>query len=243
MKLIFIFLYIVLLTQSHSQILGKYSLVSIDSDKVSFKIEVSFEKKLQLIIPPLNFKTNKVLKDAKLVKMQAIAQDTDSLMESFSYQYEIARDKLNNVLPRSDIKYLEKNVEKFFVLETFRLPIEKKNDSRLAWLVGIVSIILFILVFFKKDKPKVAKIEKVDLQALWQTGKQEDFLRNALSDQTFSMDKKLLQDYYEQVKYAGVDLNSKQKSLIDKSFKNKKSQIKNVQKEQEDQFLASVLED
>ncbi len=57
------------------------------------------------------------------------------------------------------------------------------------------------------------------------------------------MDKKTLQEYYEQVKYAGVELNSRQKSLIDKSFKNKKNQIQNVQKKQEDEFLASVLED
>ena len=57
------------------------------------------------------------------------------------------------------------------------------------------------------------------------------------------MEKSLLQEYYDQISFAGISLTNKQKSQIDKLFINNQVQNQCKEKEQEDQFLASVLED
>lgn len=243
MKLIFIFLYIVLSSHLYSQISGEYFLESVNEKKVIFNIKITFDKKSDLVVPPINFKTNKVLKEAKLVKMQSLAQDGESLIETYVYSYEIDRKKLKDDLPSSTITYLVSNVQKSLILKGVKLPVQQKNDDKWIWVVCALFIVMILFLYFQRNTNETDTEQEVDLQTLWETNQVEKFLQNAIDDERFAIDKKMIQEYYDQVKYAGVELNSRQKSQIEKNFKEKKNQIKNVQKEQEDQFLASVLED
>ncbi|MCO4783563.1 MAG: hypothetical protein KC646_14650 [Candidatus Cloacimonetes bacterium] len=243
MKLIYIFTYIVLSSQLYSQISGEYLLGLLDEKMITFDLLIRHDKSKNIIVPPINLKGHSILKNAKFLKMESLASSKDSSEDSYVYRYEISLKEIDNRLPKLSVKYLEDQKEKYFEISPLALSVPKASEFNWLPVGGALLLIACVLPFFVKKRVAKSIDVKIDLQELWRTNQYELFLKSALENQDFAMDKALLQEYYDQVKYAGIELNSRQKAQIEKNFKDKKTQIKTVEKEREDQFLASVLED
>ncbi|PCJ20345.1 MAG: hypothetical protein COB02_04745 [Candidatus Cloacimonadota bacterium] len=241
MKFILILLYIFCSSSLYCQISAEYLLDTTNEDKTSFKIQIKYDKKENIIVPPINLKSHKILSKANLLNVESLASNKDQ--DSLIYSYQINTKAFKQKIPKLTIKYIKDNKERYLEIASFQLPKIKQKDNKI--LVGLMVIILIILVtlFTRKKTAKKEVKQKVDLKTLWQSGKIVEFLKQSIQDDSFAMDKKILQEYLEQVTYANQALTVKQKLQIDKNFKDKNIKIKTKQKEQEDDFLASVLED
>ncbi|MCJ8347842.1 hypothetical protein MJH12_20085 [bacterium] len=170
----------ILLTMSfshmtYSQISGHYVLNKQENETIQFDIEIRYESAKNIIVPPISFKSHKVLYRAKLLGVHSLAQNSKSFHQVLSYSYLLNQIQGLTEIPKFTIRYLLDSKEKYFEIKAFSLK-EAKPESNQFWFILLPLLLALFAVFILKKKNKSQeKSLKVDLKTLWQSGKTTEF--------------------------------------------------------------------